>query len=458
MYHCDILIVDDEQMVRSSLQRLLESESWRITTAGGVRDAEKILTDRRFDLAVIDYKLEDGTGLDVLEFIQHQNLDVITIILTAYGNISLAVETVKMGAYDFLEKESDPEILRHVVGKALERVHLKKEVEILQENCRCTDDQRSIVAGSPVMQRVMKIADEYARYTATVLIDGETGTGKSLLAEYIHCQGERKDRPFITINCGSIPKELIESELFGYEKGAFTGASKEGKIGLIERAHGGTLFLDEIGNLPLEMQAKLLYVLEKGEFIRVGGVEPITVDVRYIAATNANLDNLMQQGKFRNDLFYRLNIAHLTVPPLREHPDDILPLATMFVNDLNRKFRKRITRITDDAKELLRAYPWPGNIRELRNVLERIVLLSDGDALTCSDLYSLQNMAVPVTDDHELQVRVDLDSEQNVLENIREEVISRVWEMSEHNQSQAAKMLGVPRTTLQHHLQKYKLI
>ncbi|MEJ2052011.1 MAG: sigma 54-interacting transcriptional regulator, partial [Calditrichota bacterium] len=226
MYHCDILIVDDEQMVRSSLQRLLESESWRITTAGGVRDAEKILTDRRFDLAVIDYKLEDGTGLDVLEFIQHQNLDVITIILTAYGNISLAVETVKMGAYDFLEKESDPEILRHVVGKALERVHLKKEVEILQENCRCTDDQHSIVAGSPVMQRVMKIADEYARYTATVLIDGETGTGKSLLAEYIHCQGERKDRPFITINCGSIPKELIESELFGYEKGAFTGASK----------------------------------------------------------------------------------------------------------------------------------------------------------------------------------------------------------------------------------------
>jgi len=458
MYHCNILIVDDEQLVRNSLQRLLECEAWRITTAAGVAEAKSQLASRSFDLAVIDYKLEDGTGLDLLKYIRQQDLDVISIILTAYGNISLAVEGVKMGAYDFLEKESDPEILRHVIEKALERVRLKKEVEILQETCRCTDGSRSIVARSPAMRQVMKIAEEYARYTATVLIDGETGTGKSLLAEYIHCQGARQDKPFVTINCGSIPKELIESELFGYEKGAFTGASKEGKVGLIERAHGGTLFLDEIGNLPLEMQAKLLYVLEKGEFIRVGGVEPTAVDVRYIAATNANLEALIRQGEFRSDLFYRLNIAHLTIPPLREHPKDILPLAKMFVHDLNHKFRKRISRIADDAADLLRSYPWPGNIRELRNVLERLVLLSDGDTLTRADLALIENTAAPVRNGDEFQVRVNLGAEQNVLENIREEIIGRVWEMSEHNQSRAAKMLGVPRTTLQHHLQKYGFI
>ncbi|MBD3275111.1 MAG: response regulator, partial [Candidatus Marinimicrobia bacterium] len=351
-----ILIIDDEKIVRNSLKRMLSSEEWDISTAGSINDARESIDAVQYDLVIVDYKLDDGNGMEIIDYVNETHPEIPTIMLTAYGNISLAVDAVKKGASDFLEKESDPELLRHTIDQALEKVRLRKEVEALQHEKFGGEPLESLVAVSDEMQEVLDIARECARCDATILIDGETGTGKSVLAEHIHQASDRREEPFVTINCGSIPTELIESELFGYEKGAFTGASKAGKTGLIEKAHGGTLFLDEIGNLPLGMQAKLLFVLEKGEFLRVGAVDSTRVDVRFIAATNADLEEKIDAGDFRSDLYYRLNIAHITIPPLREHTCDILPLAKQFLHELNQKFGKSVTHISDGAKDRLLAY------------------------------------------------------------------------------------------------------
>lgn len=459
MLKYNIIIIDDEQIVCRSLKRLLESDEWQVTTVQTISEFEQRITDSNFDLALIDYKLETGTGFDVLEILNERSPDTIPIILTAYGNISLAVEAVKKGAYDFLEKESKPELLRHVISNALEKALLRKEVEALQAQCNRGQADVHILAESPEMKDVLRIASDYAQYDATVLIDGETGTGKSILAEYLHQNSPRKGKPFITINCGAIPGELIESELFGYEKGAFTGANKDGKYGLIERADGGTLFLDEIGNLPLSLQTKLLHVLEKGEFIRVGGTASTKVDVRYIAATNADLEQLITRGEFREDLYYRLNIAHITIPPLREHPEDILPLAKIFLQALNTKCDKEITGFSADAESQLLDYTWPGNVRELKNIIERVVLLTRNSTIEKSDLFILEGKnGQPTGDSNEFVLNLPLNSGSDVLELAQVKIIEHAWDQSGHNQTQAAKILGIPRTTLQHHLQKLNLI
>ncbi len=454
----DILIVDDELIVRNSLKRLLSHHQWNILTVGSGAEARQFLDAYPTDLVIVDYKLGDVNGLEVVDYVREYYPGTLTIMLTAYGNIPLAVEAIRKGVYDFLQKESDPQLIRHVVEKALEKVRLRKEVEMLQQERLNRATQTTIIRESPAMKQVLAAATEYARTDTTILLEGETGTGKSLIAEFVHFISPRKDGPFVTINCSAIPKELIESELFGYEKGAFTGANHHGKMGLIERAHGGTLFLDEIGDLAFELQSKLLYVLEKGEFLSVGAVEPTKVNVRFIAATNANLEQRLVSQQFRRDLYYRLNVANIKIPPLRERREDLLPLAKHFVHQLNLKFGKSVSQFSPAAENRLLSYPWPGNVRELHNILERIIMLKKDDQIEDSDLRSLEGFEWNLADKEVCHIEINFSDRKNALHETTRQVVLRAWELSEHNQTHAAKLLGVPRTTLQSCLQKYNLI
>jgi two-component system, NtrC family, response regulator AtoC len=451
-----ILIVDDEPVVRSSLKRLLENEDWEVTTAGSGREAVAVIGDRAFDLAVIDYRLGDITGIDVLRAIREKRPDMLAIMLTAHGTVNLAVEALKEGAFDFLQKDANPRVTRHVVEKALERVLLRKEVEALQRERLARADLPQIIGRSPAMKEALRVADEYARTSATVLIEGETGVGKSLLAEYIHYASDRAEAPFVTINCGAIPKELIESELFGYAEGAFTGAKLKGKKGLVERADGGTLFLDEIGDLSPELQSKILHVLEKREFLSVGAVEPTKVDVRFVTATNVDLARRISEDRFRRDLYYRINVAAIHLAPLRERKGDILPLARHFVQKLNAQYGRTVAEISSDAEAFLLAHPWEGNVRELRNLLERAILLKQGDTLEVADL-ALNRAMPPVPTNGTFQLEVDFHSGDDLLETVIRELVLQAWERSEQNQSQAARLLGIPRTSFQTYVQKFQL-
>jgi two-component system, NtrC family, response regulator AtoC len=452
----EILIVDDEPLVRSSLGRLLDGEDWRVTGAASGAAALRALESRVYDVAIIDYRLGDITGMNVLDALREKSPATMAIMLTAHGNVDLAVEALKKGAYDFLQKDADPQVTRHVVEKALERVRLRKELEQLQAERLSRTNLPQIICRSAPMQQALEMADHFARTDATVLLEGETGVGKSLVAEFVHYASDRCEGPFVTINCGAIPKELIESELFGYAEGAFTGARQQGKKGLVERADGGTLFLDEIGDLSVELQSKLLHVLEKREFLRVGAVEPTRVDVRFIAATNVDLARRIAEERFRRDLYYRINVAAIHLPALRERKDDILPLARHFVQKLNEQYDKGVVIIAPDAEEYLRAQQWPGNVRELRNMLERVILLKRDDTLVAADL--ALNHARPLAPENGAYVlEVDFDSGEDLLEGAIRELVLQAWARSEHNQTQAARLLGIPRTSFQTYVQKFQL-
>jgi DNA-binding NtrC family response regulator len=447
-----LLIVDDERIVRNSLSRSLRRRGWEIRAAAGVCEARETLRSDDFDLILADYRLGDGTGLEVLSDARELCPEAAVVMLTAHGNIQLAVEAMRGGAFDFLEKGCDPELMRLVVERALEQVRLRREVEALGTEGRVRSE--SMVAESAAMKEVLRAAREYASTDVTILLRGETGTGKSLIADYVHQHSDRAEGPFVTLNCGAIPSELLESELFGYDEGAFTGASQRGKTGLVERANGGTLFLDEIGDLHPDLQSKLLLVLESGQVQRVGSVEPRPIDVRFVAATNVDLEARVADRSFRQDLYYRLNVAPLTIPPLRERTADILPLAHRLLLGIEKKLNKRSLEITDAAERCLRGHPWPGNVRELRNVLERAALLSRSGVLGVDDL----NLCVNGSADDPFEVRLRLGGEAgNLLHRATDHLVARAWEASGHNQSRAAKLLGVPRTTLQHHLRKLGL-
>lgn len=452
-----ILIVDDEPLVRSSLRRLLEHEDWRIAEADCGAAAIEALTDDPYDAAIIDYRLGDINGLEVLEAVREKSPSTVPIMLTAHGNVSLAVEALKKGAFDFLQKDADPKLTRHVVERALERVRLRKEVEQLRQERLARSSLPQIIARSAPMTEALALADQFARTDATVLIEGETGVGKSVVAEYVHYASGRADAPLVTINCGAIPKELIESELFGYAEGAFTGAKQKGKVGLIQRAHGGTLLLDEIGDLSLELQSKLLHVLEKREFLSVGAVEPTRVDVRFIAATNVDLCKRIAAGAFRRDLYYRLNVASIELAPLRERQDDILPLARHFVQKLNAQYDRAVTMIAPDAEEWLLAQPWPGNVRELRNALERVMLLKSDDTIEAADLTANHARSPAAAGNGAFHVEVDFESGEDLLEATIRQLVLHAWERSDGNQTQAARLLGIPRTSFQTYVQKYQL-
>ncbi len=452
-----LLVVDDERIVRNSLRRLLEDDSCAVETASNAEEALRCVRESQPDLVVLDYKLPDRDGLSLLREIRQLAPDLPVVMLTAHGNVSIAVEAMKLGAEDFLEKGTEPDIVRHVVQRNLESARMRRELENLRKEQWSRHAVDALVAESPAMRQVLTLAERYASSCTTVLLEGETGTGKSLLAEWIHYKSDRFTEPFVTINCGAIPKELIESELFGYEKGAFTGARAAGKKGLIERANHGTLLLDEIGELPPDVQTKLLQVLERGEFYRVGATEPTRVDVRFIAATNADLDELVRAKQFRLDLYYRINVARLRIPPLRERREDVMPLAWSFVHRFNASLRRNIREITPDAEELLLSYPWPGNVRELKNVIERVMILKYDDRITRDDLAPA--LGTTSSGCVELHLPGDvaqlLGSGKNVLQEVQRQAILAALERTGHNKRKAAELLGIPRTTLHFYLKRF---
>ena len=447
-----ILILDDEPMVCNSIRRVLESTDKVVLISHNIDEAYEIFANENIDLLLLDYKLGERDGLSILKDIREKYPDLSVIMITAYGNIDIAVKAIKLGAYDFLQKRVDPDFIRLNVQRALDNLRLKKEVEQLKESFFSNKHLPKIIANSPKMKSIISMADEFAKSDSTILINGETGTGKSLVAEYIHRQSLRFSKRFIAINCSAIPSELIESELFGYEKGAFTGASKQGKKGLIEEADGGTLFLDEIGDLSLDVQAKLLHVLEKNELLRVGAVKPITVDVRFIAATNADLDEKVKQKTFRIDLFYRLNVAALHIPPLRERKQDILPLAKIFISRFNAKFHKNVQRISPEVESYLSAAYWQGNVRELRNHIERAMLLKKNSELSLKDFISLDDFKKAGHRDSRpaamFNFTLNPEDNKNLLHEVQKELIEQALILSEQNKSRAAQILGIPRTSL----------
>jgi len=447
-----ILVIDDEPVLRNSLEVALKVPGHDIVTAQSGEEGFELFRKEKPDLILLDHWLPGINGDEVLRLIREIDAEIPVIIMTAQGSIELAVNSMKMGAFDFLVKPFDLEQLEILVQKGLERIRLRKEVEWLRAQYR-EKFRIGIIALSPEMKHVLDLAEKVARGTdTTVLIEGETGTGKELLAEYIHFLSPRSGFPFIPLNCGAIPKDLFESELFGYEKGAFTGASEKGKTGKVEAAEKGTLFLDEVVDLTPAAQVKVLRVLEEKEYFKVGGVERKTADVRIIAATNRDLESEVEKGCFRGDLYFRLNVVKLSIPPLRSRREDILPLFRFFIERFNEQFNKRFLGIDGDAEQQLLAYPWPGNVREVRNTVERIVLLEKGDRVLGTHLSSLSQKP---GDRKEPGEGPFLALRGVTLDEVEKDCIREALRIKRGNKVQAAKFLGITRSALLYRMGKY---
>jgi len=392
-----LLIIDDDPLVNSSLHSVLSESFDTVLTYTDPAEALEQIDTTRPDLILLDIFLGNINGLDILAQLREREVNIPVIMITAFSDIKLAVRAIKLGAEDFIVKPPDLEQLEITIRKVLQNYELRRRVEVLQAQLPEKPDAE-ILGESPAIQEVIRLARIYAQTDdTTVLITGETGTGKELVARFIHKHSRRASGPFIAVNCGAIPRDLAESELFGYERGAFTGAVEKLKKGKFELAHRGTIFLDEIGELPLDLQVKLLRILQEKRFYRLGGEKEVSTDVRVIAATNQNLEELVAAGKFREDLYYRINVARIEIPPLRERKEDILLLASAFVQEFNKKMGKKIKGFTPEAAQILRQYEWKGNVRELRNVIERVMLLStstviDQEALRFLPSYERANI------------------------------------------------------------------
>ena len=380
-----ILVVEDEPLQRRLIRQNLEKEGFAVFEASTGKEALEAVRAYPVDLAVVDYRLEKEKGTDVIREMLKENPLLTTIVVTAFANIENAVEAMRQGAYDYIVKPIDFAAFRLAIDRALERQNLRREVSSLRSSLEEKFSPKNLVLASPRMEEVARLIGKAAKSDATVLISGETGTGKDLVARSIHYSSFRKNGPYLAVNIPSLPETLIESELFGAEKGAYTGAH-ERKIGKFEAASGGTLLLDEIGDLPLLLQVKLLRVLQDGEFFRLGSSKPLRADVRMIAATNRDLERLVREERFRPDLYYRLNVITIVVPPLRERKEDIPPLIDFFIRKFAARERKKINGITREALEELERYSFPGNVRELENIIERAAVLGEGGFLTLDDL------------------------------------------------------------------------
>jgi DNA-binding NtrC family response regulator len=441
-----ILVVDDEASARSTLALLLRKRHHRVIEAEGLTEAVKALTDETFDLIVTDLRMPDGTGLDVLRAVTAHGHDADVILLTAYAGWESAKEAMQLGAFDYFEKGREPDELFVRIDRALADRALRRENENLRAQITDRYGLPGIIARSPEIRRVLDLVTRVAPTNATVLIQGESGTGKELIAKAIHHASPRARGPFVAVNCGALPESLLESEIFGHVKGAFTGASMS-KKGLFEEAHQGTLFLDEIGEMTPALQVKLLRALQDGEVRPVGSTQSVTVDARVLAATNRDLDQLMRGGNFREDLFYRLNVIALTLPPLRERREDIPVLAEHFLARFAAK-QGRALRLGPDALDRLLAYAWHGNIRELENAMERAAILSRSDTIGVDDLPP------------HIAARLDLGSppllpRQMSLAETEKACIIQTLERCGWNYSRTADALGIGRTTLWRKLKEY---
>ena len=449
-----ILVIDDEPILRDSLEIALKTSGYEVTTARSGEEGLEIFQRENPDLVLLDHWLPGINGDEVLRQIKERDPEIPVIIMTAQGSIELAVNSMKIGAFDFLVKPFDLDQIEALVRRGLDRVRLKKEVEWLRAQYQERFRSGGMIGVSRKMKDVLEMAEKLAGSSdTTVLIEGETGTGKELLAEYVHFLSLRSSFPFIPINCGAIPKDLFESELFGYEKGAFTGALEKGKMGKVEAAEKGTLFLDEVGELPPSAQVKVLRVLEEKEFFKVGGVEKKKADVRIIAATNKDLESEVKKGNFRDDLYFRLNVVKLHIPPLRERKEDIVPLFRFFMDRFNEQFKKGLVNVSEEAAEHIIAYPWFGNIRELRNTVERIILLEKGDTILGNHLSFLTGKEG--LSEGTAQFKPAIPPRGIVLDEVEKEYIVEALRIKEGNKNQAAKLLGISRSALLYRIEKY---
>ncbi len=452
-----ILIIDDEKLIRESLTHLLTGAGYRVEVAGRVDDAKVQIAKEVYDLILIDLRLPDGSGIDLMRHIHDQiNYAPLCIMMTAYGSVDTAVEAMKFGAYDYINKPFKSKEILLIVKLALETGKLKREVrDIVKEQSRTHD----IISVDPLMERVMVMVRKVAgNRDVSVLIQGESGTGKELVAKAIHNFSERSAKPFVSINCASIPGNLLESELFGYEKGAFTDA-KSRKLGLLEKGDGGTVFLDEIGDMEAPLQAKLLRVLEESKFRRLGSVDDIKIDTRFVSATNQSLEKLIEENRFREDLYYRLKVINIVIPPLRERRQDIELLLKFYLDHFNRKFKKNVREISAGALELLQNYQWRGNVRELKNMVERIMILEDSEIITEEHLplevFSASRdkgkFGLALPREYDFRQGVDFNE---LVKSFSSYLIEEAMKVAGGNKAKTARLLNMDRGTLRYQIKK----
>jgi len=452
MKNYNILIIDDEKSQRDILYGYLNKKGYKVFTAESGSQGIKIINENLVDIVFSDFKMPEMTGLEILAKVSQINPEISFVIITAYGTVENAVNAMHLGAYDYISKPVNLDELDLLIARIIEHKNLKSENESLKKQLYEKYKLSSFISQSSKMEEVLSVAVRVADSKATILITGENGTGKEVLAKSIHFISPRKNNPFIAVNIPALPETLLESELFGHEKGAFTGADKM-KKGRFELADKGTIFLDEIGDIPLSIQVKLLRVLQEHQFERVGGTESINIDVRIIAATNHNLENKIKDGSFREDLYYRLNIVGIHIPPLRERKEDILPLIDFFIHRYSQENNRSDIEISKEAIDLLMKYNYPGNVRELENIIERAVVLARTNILATSDLpLTVKGMKfegqLPEIGKGTLTEQVEALEKRLIFDALQE---------SGGNQTKAGKLLGITERNLRYKLQKYEL-
>jgi len=445
-----VLVVEDEALMRSIITDLMRGEGYEVVEAPSGEIAWQIFEQEKIDLAILDLNLSGGSsGLDVLKKMRDVDSEVMAIIVTAYASVESAVQALQQGAYDYITKPFANDHLKNQVRHALEAKALFKENHFLRRELREKYRFENIIGKGDAIEAVFRVMEKVARTDSSVLITGESGTGKELVARAIHFTSERANGRFLPINCGALPENLLESELFGYKRGAFTGAMNE-KVGLLKAADKGTVFLDEIGDMPLALQVKLLRVLQEREVYPLGSNDPVAFDVRVLCATNKDLEAEAKAGRFREELLYRINVITIKLPPLRERKDDIALLANHFLNKFERSLSRNGMRFSKGAMKLLLGYAWPGNVRELENTIERAAILAETDVIHSHDLPDkLRSNAMPAG--------VEMDNGNVTLEDLEREHIKRVLTRVEGNKDRAAQMLGIHVSTLYRKMQRYRL-
>ncbi len=453
-----ILVVDDEESIREFLEIMLKKEGYEVTTAEDGAKAKEILTKKSFDMVISDMQMPNVTGIELLRHVRENYPDLVFMIITAFGTTETAVEAMKLGAYDYLTKPFKIDEVRLNIANALRSKNLETEVRVLKKELVKEYSFQNMIGNSDAMHAVFNLIQRVSQAPTNVLITGESGTGKEVIAKAIHYNGPLKDKPFVTVNCGAIPENLMESEMFGHKKGSFTGAIAD-KAGLFEVADGGTLFLDEVGELPASIQVKLLRAIQERIIRRVGATDDNKVEVRIIAATNRNLEDMVAKGTFRQDLYYRLNVIGIKSPPLRDRADDIPLLANHFLKKYNDKLNKQIQTISVEAMDVLKKYNYPGNVRELENMIERTVALEAGSTILPESLPPMVNTTSgrKMASSNEIEIGDDGLDLDKVVGQIEKELLIKAIHASNGVKKKAAKLLKISFRSMRYRVEKYSL-